>query len=92
MNHTAYVKYGKAQMNGGYLDMPVLFLTASFDYVCECVNSNLAEPMRERCRNLTEYTVDSGHWMAQEKPVDVNNALVHWLACTVPDAWPQPPL
>ena len=30
--------------------------------------------MRELCANLTEAVVDSGHWMAQEKPVDVNHA------------------
>jgi hypothetical protein len=28
--------------------------------------------------------------MEQEKPVEVNAALVKWLATRVPDAWPQP--
>jgi soluble epoxide hydrolase / lipid-phosphate phosphatase len=92
MNHTANAAYAANSANDGYLDMPVLFLTASYDYVCECVASKLPAPMRERCRNLTERTVHSGHWMAQEKPLDVNNALTHWLANSVPAAWPQPPL
>ena len=92
MNHPVNTVYAKSALNDGYLDMPVLFLTASYDYVCECVDSRLPEPMREYCRNLTERTVNSGHWMAQEKPVDVNNALIHWLANTVSSSWPQPPL
>jgi len=37
---------------------------------------SLSEPMRKACSQLTEYVVDSGHWMAQEKPHDVNAALV----------------
>jgi rhodanese-related sulfurtransferase len=47
------------------------------------------EPMRTYCRNLTEETIRSGHWLAQEKPVEVNAALVKWLAMTVPDVWPK---
>jgi len=92
MNHDIKTEYAKSATNDGYIDMPTLFLTASYDYVCECVDSRLPEPMREYCRNLTERTVNSGHWMAQEKPVDVNNALIHWLATSVPEVWPEPPL
>ena len=79
-------------VNGGRLDMPVLFLTGAYDYVCECVDSALPRAMREYCSKLTERTVRSGHFMAQEKPVDVNNALVRWMACEVPSVWPEPPL
>ena len=32
------------------------------------------------CTDLTEVVVNSGHWMAQEKPVVVNAALAKWLA------------
>lgn len=92
MNHDTNTAYAATNTNDGYLDMPVLFLTAAYDYVCECVDSRLPEPMRKLCRNLTERTVNSGHWMAQEKPVDVNNALVRWLATAVPEVWPEPPL
>ncbi|MFT4584084.1 MAG: pimeloyl-ACP methyl ester carboxylesterase [Gammaproteobacteria bacterium] len=92
MNHPINAEYAKSAFNDGYIDMPVLFLTGAYDYVCECVDSRLPEPMRKYCRNLTERTVNSGHWMAQEKPVDVNNALTRWLATAVPDVWPEPPL
>lgn len=90
MNHQANAEYAKTEKNGGYLDVPVLFLNARYDYVCECTHSRLAEPMRAYCRNLTELTIRSGHWMAQEKPLEVNAALVKWLATTVPGIWPQP--
>ncbi len=90
MNHTANAAYAETAQNEGYLDMPALFLAAQYDYVCECIHSRLAEPMRTYCRNLTQQTIRSGHWMAQEKPVEVNAALVQWLVTAVPDVWPRP--
>jgi soluble epoxide hydrolase / lipid-phosphate phosphatase len=90
MNHIANAAYGRAAKNEGYLDMPALFLNARYDYVCECTHSRLAEPMRTYCRNLTEVTIRSGHWMAQEKPSEVNAELVKWLATKVPSVWPRP--
>jgi pimeloyl-ACP methyl ester carboxylesterase len=75
--------------NGGKLDLPVLFLHAAFDYTCQTVTSRLAEPMRRDCTDLTEVVVQSGHWMAQEKPAAVNAALAQWLATKVSDFWPR---
>ena len=69
--------------------MPVLFMHAAYDYVCETIDSRLAEPMRANCDNLTEVTIPSGHWMAQEKPLDVNAALVRWLVSQFPELWPK---
>jgi pimeloyl-ACP methyl ester carboxylesterase len=86
MNHVANAAYGKTAKNDGYLDMPALFLNARYDYVCEATHSRLAEPMRTSCRNLTEVTIRSGHWMAQEKPFEVNAELAKWLATKVPGA------
>jgi pimeloyl-ACP methyl ester carboxylesterase len=51
------------------------------------MTSRLAEPMRRDCADLTEVVVESGHWMAQEKPVAVNAALAKWLAVRLPDYW-----
>jgi len=90
MNHPANAEYGRRAVNDGYLDLPVLFLNAQYDYVCECTHSRLPEPMRKYCRNLTEQTIRTGHWMAQEKPREVNAALAKWLASSVPTVWPQP--
>jgi len=33
--------------------------------------------------------VRSGHWMAQEKPVEVNAALAQWLATSLAGVWPK---
>jgi pimeloyl-ACP methyl ester carboxylesterase len=74
------------------LDLPVLFLHGQYDYTCETVTSRLAEPMRQHCRNLTEVIVPSGHWMAQEKPVEVNAAIARWLATAVPAIWLTQPV
>jgi pimeloyl-ACP methyl ester carboxylesterase len=88
MNHRANAAYAARAHNGGRIDLPVLFLAARYDYTCESVDSRLAEPMRGSCGNLTERIIDSGHWMAQEKPAEVNAALTHWLATKVPGFWP----
>jgi len=90
MNHETNGTYAEKALNDGYLDMPTLFITAAHDYICECTTSSLPEPMRKFCRNLTEKTIKSGHWMAQEKPVELNAVLVEWLVKSVPEQWPQP--
>jgi pimeloyl-ACP methyl ester carboxylesterase len=92
MNHDANAVYAKRAQNGGNLDMPVLFLAAQYDYVCECNRPQVAEPMRKHCRDLTFHTVQSGHWMAQEKPRHVNAALAAWIVGRIPSLWPEPPL
>jgi soluble epoxide hydrolase / lipid-phosphate phosphatase len=86
MNHRANAHYHEAASER--LDLPVLFLHARYDYVCETVTSRLPEPMRERCSDLCEVVINSGHWMAQERPREVNAALAHWLATRVMGGWP----
>lgn len=96
MNHAANAEYAGRALNRGQLEMPVLFLAGAYEYTCDCVGSRLAEPMAERCSNLTTVTTDSGHRMSQEKPEEVNATLLRWIAAEVPDAWPSrqdlPPL
>jgi pimeloyl-ACP methyl ester carboxylesterase len=87
MNHKANGAYARASKNGGKLSMPVLFLHGAYDTTCETLRSRLAEPMRRDCADLTEVVVNSGHWMAQERPVAVNAALAKWLAVKLPDYW-----
>ncbi|MBV8186009.1 MAG: alpha/beta hydrolase [Alphaproteobacteria bacterium] len=87
MNHAANGAYAKRAVNDGRLAMPALFLHGAYDVTCETVHSRLAEPMREDCSNLTEVVIRSGHWMAQEKPAEVNAALTKWLAAKLPDYW-----
>ena len=87
MNHKRNGDYARRAKNGGKLSMPVLFLHGAYDFTCETMHSKLAEPMRRDCADLTEAVVKSGHWMAQERPVDVNRALARWLATKLPDYW-----
>jgi len=61
-----------------------------YDYTCETVTSRAKEPMEKLCENLTLEVIRSGHWMAQEKPVDVNGVLAGWLATVVSEYWPRP--
>jgi pimeloyl-ACP methyl ester carboxylesterase len=88
MNAEPNIVYAGEARNGGKLSLPVLFLHGAYDYVCETVNSRLAEPMRRDCANLTEVVVETGHWMAQEDPTGVNAALARWMALEFPDLWP----
>jgi pimeloyl-ACP methyl ester carboxylesterase len=90
MNHEANGEYASRAPNEGVLSLPVLFLAAEYDWICETVDSRLGEPMRENCRDLTEHVVRSGHWMAQEKPREVNAALAGWVARKLPHVWPEP--
>jgi pimeloyl-ACP methyl ester carboxylesterase len=87
MNHEVNAAYGRESLNDGYLDMPVLLLEAEYDYTCDCVGSRLSEPTKKYCRDLIIKRIKSGHWMAQEKPAEVNAHLVQWLVSRVPQVW-----
>lgn len=89
MNMEANTAYSARARHGGILELPVLFLSAQYDTTCDTHNSRLSDPMRAACRNLTYKTIASGHWMAQEKPLEVNAALAQWLATQVPESWPR---
>jgi pimeloyl-ACP methyl ester carboxylesterase len=89
MNGAANMAYAKRAKNGGRLDLPVLFLHAGYDYTCDTTDAPLlVAPMRASCADLTEATLPTGHWMAQEQPARVNAALVRWLAAKLPRHWP----
>jgi pimeloyl-ACP methyl ester carboxylesterase len=79
-NNDANLRYAARVPGGGVLRLPVLFVHATYDVVCETVDSALAEPMRRDCTDLTERVVDAGHWLPREKPVETNAALADWLS------------
>jgi pimeloyl-ACP methyl ester carboxylesterase len=87
MNDDRNVAYSAKAVNDGRLSMPVLFLHGANDLVCDTTSSRLAEPMRQYCADLTEVVVQSGHWMAQERPVAVNAALARWLTVKLSHIW-----
>jgi pimeloyl-ACP methyl ester carboxylesterase len=88
MNHARNRAYAGQARNDGRIHVPVLFLHGQYDTTCETLQSRLAEPMRRDCERLTEAIVPSGHWMAQEKPTQVNAAIAGWIARTLPSVWP----
>jgi pimeloyl-ACP methyl ester carboxylesterase len=88
MNAERNIAYAAEAPNRGHLELPVLFVHAAYDWVCETLKSRLADPMRAACADLTEAVAHSGHWMAQEQPATVNAALARWLATKLPQAWP----
>jgi pimeloyl-ACP methyl ester carboxylesterase len=79
MNHERNRKFDDLLPAATSLDMPVLFCHAEHDYICYTLGTDLVLPMRERCSDLQETVIESGHWMAQEKPNELNKALVGWL-------------
>jgi soluble epoxide hydrolase/lipid-phosphate phosphatase len=87
-NHEINKAYAQKPANGGVLDMPVLFLNGKYDSVCDNSLSHLSEPMREFCPDLTELTLNTGHWIALEKPRETNAAIVKWLVTKAPSYWP----
>ena len=87
MNALRNIAYAARAEYGGRIAMPVLFFHAQYDPICETLRSPLAGPMRAHCDHLSELTVASGHWMAQEQPQRVNAGLARWLAQHWPERW-----
>ena len=83
MNHEANAAYF-AELPHAQLDLPACFIAARYDSTCEAVTSRMPEPMRALCSDLTETVINSGHWMAQEKPWDVNRDLARWVFARLP--------
>ena len=88
LNHAANEEYSKRSVNGGVLDVPVLFIEAKLDAVCDTALSGLSEPMRKYCRNLTQVSIESGHWAGLERAQEVNAAIARWLVTSLPTTWP----
>ncbi|KAF6816628.1 epoxide hydrolase [Colletotrichum sojae] len=87
-NHEANKAYTSKAPNGGRLSYPVLFIDAQWDAVCDNSRSRLADPMRERCDDLTEVSIKAGHWVALEAPEETNAAIVRWIATKLPTYFP----
>ena len=88
LNHNLNRTYTEKSTNGGVLDFPVLFIDAKWDIVCTPSVDRLGDPMKKFCKDLTWATVEAGHWVALEKPMEVNAAITRWLATKVDDHWP----
>lgn len=74
--------------NNRELLMPTLFIEAKYDTVCDTVNSPLAENQRKFSKNLTEASVEAGHWLALEKPSETNSIIEQWIKEKCKESWP----
>ncbi|KAI0189530.1 putative epoxide hydrolase [Xylaria flabelliformis] len=88
MHHERNAEYNGKAASGGRLTQPVLFIHAAWDLTCDTKTSRLAEPMRQVCSNLTEVTVEAGHFAQFEKPGETNAALFRFLVEELPTEWP----
>ena len=80
LNDTDNIAFAAEAADFGRIGLPVLFLHAEWDPVCDTVHSRLADPMREDCANLTEVTIAGGHMLMLERVTEVNDAIAGWLA------------
>ncbi|KEF56125.1 uncharacterized protein A1O9_07706 [Exophiala aquamarina CBS 119918] len=80
------------QINEGLVNLPVLFIGAKYDSVAMTAKKSKAtEQMRNFCRKFTQVNIAGGHWIAQEKPEEVNAAIAKWIATALPaSVWPAP--
>jgi pimeloyl-ACP methyl ester carboxylesterase len=79
VNPERNLAYAARTPGGGTLRLPVLFVHGEYDAICETVDSRMAEPMRRDCTDLTERVLQTGHWMPQEAPDQLNAAIETWL-------------
>lgn len=87
-NHKRNAEYNRKAPRGGRLTQPVMFMHAAWDVICDTKTSRFPEPMREVCSNLTEITMEAGHWVQFEKPGEVTAALCRFIIEELPTEWP----
>jgi pimeloyl-ACP methyl ester carboxylesterase len=79
MNDQANLAFAAEAPGFGRLTLPVLFIHALRDPVCDTVHGWLAEPMRQDCQALTEASIDAGHEVMLEQPDQTNQIIRTWL-------------
>ena len=62
------------------IPFPALLIHAELDAVLDTKTSKMTNLTRAICKDLTEESIVSGHWMAQEKPDEVNQILSNWIS------------
>lgn len=87
LNHLVDQEYSRTAPAPRIEDFPCLMVTAEFDGVC---TPAMSEGMEDWVRNLSRKQIKSGHWVAQERPMELNAVLVEWLATQLHSIWPQP--
>lgn len=79
LNDTANMAYARSAPNEGRIEQPVLFINGDFDGICDVRRSQIREPMRRTCRELSVTSLPSGHWLPLERTADCTQAVRSWL-------------
>lgn len=79
LNDEANAAYAHAAPDDGRLQAPVLFVNGDFDGICDITRSELGDPMRSACADLTVTTVPSGHWLPLERKTELVDVIRSWL-------------
>ena len=79
INEDANMAYATEAPNEIQLSLPVLFIHASRDSVCNSAHSKLSEPMGRDCVDMSEITIEAGHLVMLERPAEVNEAIAEWI-------------
>ncbi|HEX4065262.1 MAG TPA: alpha/beta hydrolase [Acidobacteriaceae bacterium] len=79
LNDTVNMAYAHTAPNGGRLQQPVLFINGDFDGICDINRSQIGEPMRRTCQDLSVTSLPSGHWLPLERKAESIQAIRSWL-------------
>ncbi|KAI0205863.1 putative epoxide hydrolase [Astrocystis sublimbata] len=88
MHHERNAAYHSKSAPGYRLAKPALFVHGTHDLLCDTKTSRLMEPMRQLCSNLTELTIDTGHWVPLSKPGELQAGIFRFILDEVPAEWP----
>lgn len=79
LNDAANIAYAHAAPDDGRLRQPVLFVNGGFDGICDITRSELGDPMRRACTDLSVTSLPSGHWLPLERKPELILAMRSWL-------------
>ena len=87
MNHKDNRAYAlNNSKHDGHLHMPVLFIGANWDPISDVAVSSIANEQKKYCAQLKEVYLDAGHWVALERPQEVNSTVIDWLHEVIPES------
>jgi pimeloyl-ACP methyl ester carboxylesterase len=79
LNDAANIAYAHSAPDGGRLRQPVLFINGEFDSICDITRTQLGDPMRSACLDLSIASLPAGHWLPLECRTELSHAIESWL-------------